>query len=99
MGPKVEIVKHVDNIACVVFVLFLEMLEYPYFLLCLAVEPFLVSYHFKRDVLVCLVVVHFENLTEGPFADDFEYLVSVGYVIVGDVCVGALVIIVATIVL
>ena len=66
------------------------MFKYPNLFLRLPVKPLLVPDHLEGDVLVGLVVVHLEDLAEGPLADDFEDLVSVAYVVMGYVRVGAL---------
>ena len=83
-------VEHMDNVACVVLVLFPQMLQYPYLLLCLSVEPLLIPNHLEGNVLVGLVVVHLQDLSEATFAYHFKDLVAVGYVIMWDVCVGTL---------
>ena len=57
--PKREIVEHVDDVAGVILVLLPKMLQDPYLLLCLAVEPLLIPDHLQCNVLVCLVVIHF----------------------------------------
>lgn len=37
-----------------------------------------------------LMVVHFQNLSKRTFAYHFQDLVTVSYVVVGDVCIGTL---------
>lgn len=97
MGPEGEVVEHVDNVACVVLVLFPQVLQYPYLLLGLSVEPLLIPDHLEGHVLVGLVVVHLQDLSKTSLPYHFQDLVAVGYVIVWDVCVGTLFIIISTV--
>ena len=60
--PKREIVEHVDDVAGVILVLLPKVLQDPDLLLRLPVEPLLIPDHFQRDMLVCLVVIHFQHL-------------------------------------
>lgn len=87
-----------DDVAGVVLVLFPQVLKDPDLLLCLSVEPLLISHHFEGNMLVCFVIVHFQHLPEAAFAYHLEDLVAVGYVVVWDMCVGTLFIIISTIV-
>ena len=57
MVSEGEVVEHVDDVVSVVLVLLAQMLQDPNFLLRLAVESFLISDHFQRDVLVSFVIV------------------------------------------
>ena len=60
--PKREIVKHVDDVAGVILVLLPEVLQDPDLLLCLPVEPLLIPDHLQRNMLMCLVIIHFQHL-------------------------------------
>lgn len=97
VAPEAEVVIHVDDVERVVLVLLGEMLQDANLLLSLAVKPLFVSDHLEGDVLVRLVVVDFQDLTEGAFANYFEDFVAIGDVVVGDVGVGALFIIISTV--
>lgn len=74
------------------------MVEYAYFFLRLPVEAFLVAYHFESDVLVGLVVVRLDDLSEATLPDDFEHFVPVSDVVVWDVNVGTLLVVVFAII-
>jgi len=74
------------------------MLQDANLLLGLAVKSLFVSDHLERDVLVCLMIVDFEDLTERALANNFEDFVAIGDVVVWDVGVRALFIIISTVV-
>jgi len=98
VGSKVKVVEHVDDIASVVLVLLLEVLQDPDLLLRLPVEPFLISNHFESYMLMGLVVVDLEDLAEGALADDLEDLVPICYVVVWYVRIRTLIVVVAAVV-
>ena len=88
--PEGEVVQHVDDVAAVILVLFSQMLQDPDLLLGLPVEPLLVSHHLQRHMEMRFVVVDLQNLSEGSLANHFENLITISYVVMRDVNVGAL---------
>ena len=88
--PEGEVVQHVDDVAAVVFVLFPQMFQYSDLLLRLSVKPLLVSHHLQRHMEMRFVVVDLQNLSEGSLANHFENLITISYVVMRDVNVGAL---------
>ena len=98
VGPEGEVVEQVDDVVGVVLVLLPQVLQDPYLLLGLPVEPLLVPDHLQRHVVVVLVVVGLDHLAEAALSNHFEHLVPVGQMVVGDVSVGALVVVVPAVV-
>lgn len=93
-----EVVVHVDDVHGIVLVLLAEVLEDADLLLRLPMEALLVAHHLERHVLVQLVVVGLDHLSEAALADDPQHLVAVGDVVVRDVDVRALLVVVAAVV-
>jgi len=56
--------------------------QYAYLLLCLSVKAFFVADHLECNADTGLMVVRVNNLPEAAFAEHFEYLISVGDVVV-----------------
>ena len=98
MRPECEVVVEVNDVVRVLLVLLAQVLQDPDLLLGLAVEALLVPHHLERHVLVVLVVVHLDHLSERALPDDLEHLVAVLQVVVRDVRVRALVVVVAAVV-
>ena len=98
VGAKDEVVEHVDDVVGVVLVLLAQVLQDADLLLGLSVEPFLVAHHLEGHVEMALVVVGLDHLAEAAFSNDFQHFVAVGEVVVGDVCVGALIVVVPAVV-
>jgi hypothetical protein len=61
-------------------------------------EPLFVSDYFYTDVALRFMIVSFYYLSEAAFAYDFEYFVTVGYVIVLDQDITSLVVVKAVVV-
>ena len=61
-------------------------------------ETRLITNHLQRHVDMVLVIVGFHYLAETAFANDFEYFVAVGHVVVNNMNIGILFVIVARIV-
>lgn len=98
MVSERERIEHMDHVHRVVLVLLAEVLQDADLLLRLAVETFLVPHHLERYVLTLFVVVRFDDLPEATFANNFEHLVSISYVVVRYVDVRALLVVIFAIV-
>ena len=92
--PEREVVDEVDDVVRAVGVLLPQVLQYPYLLHRLPVEPLLVPHDLQRHVLLRLVVERLEHLTEAPLAQHLDHLVAVLHVIVrhGQVAAGLVVV-------
>ncbi len=95
---KDKVVKHVDNVEGVVFVLFSQVLQDADLLLRLAMEPFLIADHLERHVQVAFVIIGLHHLAKAPLPDDFQNFIAVSQMVVGYVSVGTLVVVIAAIV-
>ena len=91
-------VSHVDYIHRVIFVQLAQMLQDSDLLLRLAMEAFFVTHHLQGDVRIGFVVEGLDDLAEASLANHFEDFIAVAHVVVLYVNVGALVVVVATIV-
>ena len=99
VAPEHKVVVHVDQVEGVVLVLLAQVLQDPDLFLGLSVKPLLVPDHLEGYVLVGLVVVGLHHLPEAALAYHLQDLVPVGQVVVRDVGVGALVVVVAAVVM
>lgn len=93
-----KVLQHVDDIHRGVLVLFAQVLQDADFLGRLPVKPLLVAHHFECHLLVVLVVVRLDHLAEAALADDFQHLIPVCDMVMGHVNVGALIVVVTSIV-
>lgn len=98
MISETEVVQHVDNVVGSVSILSSQMVQDSDLLLCLPMESFLVSDQLESHVLLVFVVIGLDHLAETAFPDDFQDLVTVGDVIVGDQHVAPGIIIVSVVV-
>lgn len=85
MIAKNETIVQMNNIHFVILVLLFQMLQDFNLLLGLSMETGLVADHFQCHVDVVLVVVSFHHLAKAALANDFEYFVAVGHVVMDDV--------------
>jgi hypothetical protein len=95
---ELEALQHVYDVHCVFLILLFQMFQDSNFLGSLTMESLLVADDFKSYVALHLMIVSFHNLAKASFPNDFQNLISVGNVIVGNRYVGALVVVVAVVV-
>ena len=93
-----EVVEEVDDVVRAVGVLLPEVLQYPYLLHGLAVEPLLVPHNLERHVLLRLVVERLEDLSETALAQHLDHLVAIVHVIARHGQVAARLVVIAAVV-
>jgi hypothetical protein len=71
----------VDNIHRVILVLLSKMCEDSYLFMGLPMKPLLIPNYFYTNVALRFVIVSFYYLPKTAFANDLEYLISVGNMI------------------
>ena len=87
-----------NDIMNIFLILLSQMFQNPDFLLRLPVESLLVADHFERHVSLRFMIIGFHDLSKASFTDNFDNFIAISDVVMWNLDVGALIVIVATII-
>jgi hypothetical protein len=98
MLPENDIVFHVNDVHCVIRIIFLQVLQYLELNTCLIIVFLFVLNNLQSNLFFSLVIKTFNSYAERAFSKELLYLIPVSYMILHDNFVISLIVIIAKVI-